>query len=68
MSVTVLESIQRHSNGTTVRIPGRIIAQFASGLDAQMFARAATARHGKVFTVTAGIDMPFAVRPMEIPS
>jgi hypothetical protein len=64
MSVTYIESAQRKENGSPVLIPGRMIAQFECAKDAMVCMRALTAHHGKPFTVTPGIDMMYAVRPM----
>jgi hypothetical protein len=41
-------------------VPGEIIAEFADSGDALAFARS----KGRGYTVTAGINLPFAVRPL----
>ena len=45
-------------------LPGRIVAQFETDVDARICCAALTAHHGKPFTVTPGIDMMYAVRPL----
>lgn len=43
----------------------KIIAEFDTGEDAMLFARAKFARDGGEYRVTAGLDRPFAVRRVE---